>query len=264
MKADPAFTPFPIKIAGAGVFTGMNNATWPTNDVAVRRAINMAIDKVGVIKLADAGQFPPTWGPLQDGTYGYDPALNNYYPYNPAKAAKVLEADGWKKVKGIWTKNGKQLTLRWTLIAQAGDYDDMGTAQIGYLTRFGIKVNSVDIAGTAWEASNTNGTYNMTGPLQFSTPDPDLLLIMVGQGQYFNWWRYKNPTVWKLLEEGRTTPNGPKRLQIYYKAELILERDAWNLPIRLDENLDMMSSKLKGVVDSWGGYPNYYTAYFTS
>jgi peptide/nickel transport system substrate-binding protein len=103
----------------------------------------------------------------------------------------------------------------------------------------------------------------MTGPLQFSTPDPDLLLIMVGPGQYFNWWRYKNPTVWKLLEEGRTTPNGPKRLQIYYKAEGFLERDAWNLPIRLDENLDMMSSKLRGVVDSWGGYPNYYTAYFT-
>jgi ABC-type transport system substrate-binding protein len=66
----------------------------------------MAIDKVGVIKLADAGQFPVTWGPLQSGTYGYDEALNNYYPYNPAKAAQVLKADGWKKVNQIWTKNG--------------------------------------------------------------------------------------------------------------------------------------------------------------
>jgi peptide/nickel transport system substrate-binding protein len=264
MKADPRFTPFPIQIAGAGVYTLINNAKFPTNDPAVRKAINMAIDKVGVIKLADAGQFPPTWGPLQKGTYGYDAALDNYYPYNPAKAAQLLQADGWKKVNGTWTKDGKQLALRWTLIAQAGDYDDMGTAQIGYLTTFGIKVNSVAIAGTAWEASNTNGDFNMTGPLQFSTPDPDLLRIMVGKGQYFNWARYNNPTVWKLLDEGYTTPNGPDRLKIYYQAEQIIEQDAWNLPIRLDENLDMMSSKLKGVRDDFGGVPNYYTAYFTS
>lgn len=263
MKSDPRFTPLPIPVAGAGVYTLINNARWPTNDVAVRRAINMAIDKVGVIKVADAGQYAPTWGPLQKGTYGYDPALNNYYPYNPAKAAKVLEADGWKKVRGFWTKHGKQLTLRWTLIAQAGDFDDMGTAQIGYLTKFGIKVNSVAIAGTAWEASNTNGTFNMTGPLQFSDTDADLLYLMLGPGQYFNWARYNNPAVTKLLLEGRKTPNGPKRLKIYYRAEKMIEQDAWNLPIRQNIWLDMTSSKLKGVHVDWGGVPNYYTAYFT-
>lgn len=264
LKADPNFTPSPIKITGAGVYTLINNAKFPTNDPAVRKAINMAIDKVGVIKLADAGQFPVTWGPLQSGTYGYDEALNNYYPYNPAKAAQVLKADGWKKVNQIWTKNGKQLTLRWTLIAQAGDYDDMGTAQIGYLTSFGIKVNTAAIAGTAWEASNTNGDFNMTGPLQFSDTDPDLLHLMLGKGQFFNWARYANPTVWKLLDEGRRTPNGPARLKIYYHAQQIVEQDAWNLPIRLDENLDMMSSKLKGVRVDFGGVPNYYPAYFSS
>ena len=186
----------------------MNNKKFPTNDPAVRKAINMAIDKVGVIKLADAGQFPPTWGPLQQGTYGYDSALDNYYPYNVTKAAQVLTADGWKKVNGIWTKNGQPLTLRWTLIAQAGDFDDMGTAQIGYLTNFGIKVNSVAIAGTAWEASNTNGDFNMTGPLQFSDTDPDLLRLMLGKGQYFNWSGYANPTVWSLLDKAYQTPDG--------------------------------------------------------
>jgi peptide/nickel transport system substrate-binding protein len=264
MKTNPQFTPFPIKVSGAGVYTLINNKKFPTNDPAVRKAINMAIDKVGVIKLADAGQFPPTWGPLQIGTYGYDAALDNYYPYNVAKAAQVLEADGWKKVNGIWTKNGQQLTLRWTLIAQAGDYDDMGTAQIGYLTSFGIKVNSVAIAGTAWEASNTNGDFNMTGPLQFSDTDPDLLRLMLGKGQYFNWSGYANPTVWKLLDEAYITPNGPDRLKLYYQAQQIVEQDAWNLPIRLDEDLDMMSSRLKGVRDDFGGLPDYYTAYFAS
>jgi peptide/nickel transport system substrate-binding protein len=264
LKSNPAFTPFPIQITGAGVYTLINNQKFPTNDPAVRKAINLAIDKVGVIKLADSGQFPPTWGPLQVGTYGYDKALDNYYPYNVAKAAQVLEADGWKKVGGTWTKGGKQLTLRWTLIAQAGDFDDMGTAQIGYLTNFGIKVNSVAIAGTAWEASNTNGDFNMTGPLQFSDTDPDLLQLMLGKGEYFNWSGYANTAVQKLLTQARTTPNGPDRLNLYYKAQAMVEADAWNLPIRLDENLDMMSSKLKGVRDDFGGLPNYYTAYFAS
>jgi ABC-type transport system substrate-binding protein len=150
------------------------------------------------------------------------------------------------------------------MIAQAGDFDDMGTAQIGYLTRFGIKVNSVAIAGTAWEASNTNGTFNMTGPLQFSDTDPDLLYFMLTPGQYFNWSRYNNPTVTKLVTEAREVPDGPARLKLYYQAEKLAVQDAWNLPIRQNIWLDMTSSKLKGVRVEFGGLPNYYTAYFTS
>jgi ABC-type transport system substrate-binding protein len=137
----------------------------------------------------------------------------------------------------------------------------MGTAQIGYLTSFGIKVNTAAIAGTAWEASNTNGDFNMTGPCNSRIPILICCTSCWGRA-VFNWARYANPTVWKLLDEGRRTPNGPARLKIYYHAQQIVEQDAWNLPIRLDENLDMMSSKLKGVRVDFGGVPNYYPAYF--
>ncbi len=260
LKNNPAYLPLPIAISGAGVHSVINNALWPTNDLAVRQAINYAIDKNGVIKLADAGQYPPTWGPLQQGTYGYDPSLDGMYAYNPAKAAQILEKDGWTKVNGIWTKGGRQLRVRMTLISQAGDFDDMGTAQAGYLNKFGILTDIVQIAGTAWEASNTNGTYNLTGPLQFSGLDADLLRLMLTPGQYFDWSKFNNPTVTQLVTKALAIPNGPQRQAMYWQAEKIIMDQAAMLPIRYNQWLYLTSSKVRGVQILYGGVPDYYTA----
>ncbi|MDB5077922.1 MAG: Peptide/nickel transport system substrate-binding protein, partial [Chloroflexi bacterium] len=262
LKADPSYQPLYVPIDGSGVYSMINNAAWPTNDAAVRKAILLSIDKVGVIKLSDAGQYAPTWGPLQKGTIGYDSSLDGAYAYNPAKAAQLLTADGWKKVSGIWTKNGKQLTLQITAIAQAGDFTDMATAQQGYLQKAGMVVNVRALAGTAWEASNTSGNFNLTGPLQFSLADPDLLRVMLTPKQFFNWARFDNPEATRMILQAGTLQSQSQRLALYNKAQHIIMDQAAMLPMRYNEDLQLLTSRLHGVVVTKGGFPSYYPAYF--
>jgi peptide/nickel transport system substrate-binding protein len=261
LKQNPSYQSLVVPIDGSGVQSFMNTTKWPTNSVAVRQAILYSIDKVGVIKLADAGQYPPTWGPLQQGTIGYDPNLNGMYAYNPAKAAQLLQADGWRKVNGIWTKNNQKLTLQLTEIAQAGDFDDMATAEQGYLQKAGMIVNIQALAATGWDASNTNGTFNVTGPLQFSNLDPDLLRQMLTPGQFFDWSRFNNPTVTKLVTQATQVQDIAKRVQLYWQAQKTIMDQAIMVPIRFNEDLELMSSRVHGVLVTKGGYTDYYTAY---
>lgn len=262
LKANPAYQPLYVPIDGSGVYSVINNGAWPTNDPAVRKAILLSIDKVGVIKLADAGQYAPTWGPLQKGTIGYNAALDGMYAYNPAKAAQILASDGWKKVGGIWTKNGKKLTLQITAIAQAGDFTDMATAQQGYLQKAGMVVSVRALAGTAWEANNTRGAFNLTGPLQFSLDDPDLLRVMLTPGQFFNWARFNNPEATKLILKAGAINDLSQRVTLYHQAQKIIMDEAAMLPMRYNEDLQLAASNLRGVVVTKGGFSDYYTAYF--
>jgi peptide/nickel transport system substrate-binding protein len=262
LKGTGAYQPLYVPIDGSGVYSVINNAKWPTNDAAVRRAIALSIDKVGLIKLADAGQYPPTWDPLQQGTIGYDSALTNMYAYNPTKAAQILTADGWKKVGGIWTKSGKKLTLQITSIAQAGDFTDMATAEQGYLQKAGMAATVQAIAGTAWEASNTSGTFNLTGPLQFSLDDPDLLRVMLTPGSFFDWARFGDRHAQSLIMQGGTTQDLNQRVALYHQAEKLIMDDASMLPIRYNEDLELTAKNLHGVVVTKGGFLDYYTAYF--
>lgn len=260
LKGNPAFTAMYVPINGAGVYAPMDVKASPTNDLKVRQAILYAINRQGVEDLADQGQYQLTWGPIQKGTFGYDPAFNGMYSYNPAKAAKLLESDGYKKVGGWWTKGGKRLSVQINLFAGGGDFDTYGTAMQGYLEKFGIQVTTQTLEQSAWTSDQIAHKWNIT-PLQFSSVDPDVMRLEFGCGQYFDWIGFCNPTLDKLLNQGLATTNTAQRLAIYWKAETIVMNNALIIPIRLDENLDLLSSKLKGVTDYIGGDISFYNAY---
>ncbi len=67
----------------------MNVNMKPLNDVRVRRAINMAINKDRIIKIIN-GRADPANQPLPPGMPGYDPNFKGY-PYDPAQAKALLK-----------------------------------------------------------------------------------------------------------------------------------------------------------------------------
>ena len=106
------YTSIAVPITGMGIFAPINTAAWPTNDLAVRKAILYAVDKKGAIELADAGVFPASNTPLVKGMLGYDAALEDLYPYDPSKAAATLKAAGWTKQGEFWEKDGRPLAVK--------------------------------------------------------------------------------------------------------------------------------------------------------
>jgi len=261
-KNNPAYTEMYIPIAGAGVYSPFDLKKAPTNDLKVRQAILYATNRQGVQDLADQGQYQLTWGPIQKGTFGYDPAFNGMYSYNPKKAAQLLESDGYKKVGGWWTKGGKKLSVVIDLIAGAGDFDTMGTAIQGYLQKFGIDATTRTLEVDAWVSANESHQYNMA-TLQFSEDDPSVMYGEFYCGQYFDWIGECNAQLDKLLNAGQATTNTAQRLKDYQAAEKIVMDQALVMPLRVDENLDVFSSKIHGLIDYTGGNLDWYNAYLT-
>ena len=64
--------------------------------VALRRAISLAYNSEEEIRLPRRNQAIPAQGPMQPGTYGYDPKFKTVMSeYSPARAAALLDMYGY-------------------------------------------------------------------------------------------------------------------------------------------------------------------------
>src|SRR5437762_4884290 len=106
----------------------MNVTKAPTDDHAVREAVNWAIDRKSIVDKVFFGVHHVSVGPLSEGVWGRDDAIEKTFTFDPAKAKKLLDDAGWKPPASgpIREKGGQKLevllaTFRspWTEIAQA-------------------------------------------------------------------------------------------------------------------------------------------------
>ena len=106
----------------------MNVTKAPTDDRAVREAVNWAVDRQSIVDKVFFGVHHVSVGPLSEGVWARDESIEKAYSFDPAKARKVLEDGGWKLPASglIRERSGQKLeillaTFRspWTEIAQA-------------------------------------------------------------------------------------------------------------------------------------------------
>jgi peptide/nickel transport system substrate-binding protein len=71
----------------------LNSAMPPFDDVRVRRAVSMAIDRKAISEHLLGGVAPPVYQPFSKILPGYDPALD-VDPYNPEEAKQLIEEAG--------------------------------------------------------------------------------------------------------------------------------------------------------------------------
>lgn len=247
------FNSIAMPITGMGIFAPINAGSFPTDDIAVRKAIQYAVDKKGVVQLADAGAYPVSNTPLVTGMIGYDAALEDAYPFDPAKAAAVLKDAGWTKPGEFWEKDGKRLALKITAISTSTSYPLLAQAIQGYLRKAGMDATVEQMATPAWLAANIKGDMSLT-PLQYIGVDPDALRLWFTPDQYFNWSHFSDPALTKLLLDGQQELDPAKRVAIYAQAQKIIMDQAIELPIRQNVDLIMTSKKLTGLSYSGGGF----------
>jgi peptide/nickel transport system substrate-binding protein len=65
-------------------------------DLRVRQALNMSFDRAAILKGFGAGRGTLTGQVFRKGSPMFDTALDNLYPYNPAKAKQLLADAGFK------------------------------------------------------------------------------------------------------------------------------------------------------------------------
>jgi len=106
----------------------MNVTKAPTDDHAVREAVNWAVDRQSIVDKVFFGVHHVSQGPLSEGVWARDDTIEKTFTFDPAKAKTLLDNAGWKLPASgpIREKGGQKLeillaTFRspWTEIAQA-------------------------------------------------------------------------------------------------------------------------------------------------
>lgn len=119
-----------------GSFMAMRNDTKPFNDLRVRRALNMAIDKKEIIAAHYSGEAELYAYPMHPDWTGYfepldkmPPEVRELFEYNPDKARKLLAEAGYPK--------GFTFTMEYC--ACAPDHVELAPLLVAYLERVGVK-----------------------------------------------------------------------------------------------------------------------------
>jgi peptide/nickel transport system substrate-binding protein len=189
------------------------------SDLQVRKAISMSLDIDTMISQILKGTGQRTCDE-DAGTFAHDPSLK-CYPYDPAQAKSILDADGWTMgPDGYRHKNGKILELTWGTTANNARRQQ--TEEIGQqnLKDVGIKIDIKNYPADAWFGTILpSGQYQIgmfTNSLGY---DPDDLATWgcnetAAQGGA-NWTYYCNPDVDKALQTEETNPDQNARIQAF-------------------------------------------------
>ncbi len=144
-----------------------NTTEPPFDDVRVRRAANFAVDRASILKRVLENYGELLRGPYSSAWPGYDPKLNPY-PYNPARAKKLLAEAGYS--------SGIEANFSITSGAFLKDRDiaEVIASQLGEV---GIKVRLVPTERatlqTTWLAGDFKG---ITSVAWGTAADPDAML----------------------------------------------------------------------------------------
>ena len=167
---------------GSTVFLYPNTQRAPLDDVRVRKALSLAVDRQRVVDIGLYGYARPADGTgLSDAYAGWrDPAVaaDGWVRHDPRAAAALLDAAGWRRGRdGVREKDGRRLAF--TLDVVSGWSDWVRAAQViaRDLGDVGVAVTLRAYEWSAWFQRLQAGTFELAIAcpslgLSFDAPTP--------------------------------------------------------------------------------------------
>ncbi len=230
-------------------YYAVNTEKAPFDDVRVRQALSMAIDREFLADEIWAGAMVPGYSfiPPGIGNYG-EPAMADYADlpmFDREEEAIALLAEA-----GFGPDNPLQVEIRFntsenhqkTATAIADMWKPLGVQTTFFNTDLKTHYahlrdrGDIDIARAGWI-----GDYS----------DPQNFLFMVESDNLgFNYARYANPEYDALMDEAAVTTDLEERAQILLEAEKIFMRDLPFIPLMYYGSINLVSPELQGWEDN--------------
>jgi oligopeptide transport system substrate-binding protein len=194
----------------------------PFNDLRVRRAFAMAIDKETLANLILRGfDLPASGGIVPPGMPGHSPGIG--LPYKPDEARRLLAEAGYPSGQNFPVL--ECLAYSHELEAVVVDY-----LQQQWRENLGVEIRHRAVEwGTVLDQMDQGRFHLARNGWTMDYPDPDNILRVAAVSR--NWSGWRNETFIALVEEARRITNQVERLEVYRRAEKILVEEAAWVPL---------------------------------
>jgi peptide/nickel transport system substrate-binding protein len=239
------------ELGNSYTYMGFNLKHKPFDDKRVRLAINYAIDKQEIIDGVYLGLGINIASPYKPGTRWSNPALQPY-PYDPAKARVLLKEAGFvdNDGDGILERDGKPFAFE--IVTNQNKEREKSAV----LIQRRLKDVGIDVKIRAIEWASFISRFIKTGDFDVVVLgwglglDPDQFNIWHSSQQapgQFNFIGYNNPTIDKLLEQGRVELDADKRMKIYHEFSRVLLEDSPIVYLSAGYGLTAIHKRVKGI-----------------
>ncbi len=206
-------------------YLAFNTRRPPFDDVHVRRAFNLALDKQRLSEVVLQGAVEPAYWILPPGMPGHDPGASRWR-YDPERAIAELAASRYGVAEAL-----PPITLN-SSGAGGGNVPAEAVADMLGET-LGIEIAVEQAPWETFQEEVAAGSYDcyMLG-WSADYPDPqDFLDVLFHSRSPLNYTGYANPEADRLIEAARTERVHARRLDLYGRAERLILADGPWLPL---------------------------------
>jgi peptide/nickel transport system substrate-binding protein len=159
------FEVIPMHFQGAGPYLLFNVSASPFDDLRVRKAFNLAINREELIRVVALGYGEPLWGPIAPATYGYwEGAEEIGYGYD-LDAARALMAEAGYELNGdgLLEKAGQPLVLDFK-VTPSPRGDPIKTAQVlsEQFKELGVQLTITQLEGGVLQDALASGDFTLS------------------------------------------------------------------------------------------------------
>jgi oligopeptide transport system substrate-binding protein len=222
-------------------YIGFNTTQPPFDDVNIRRAFSLAIDKERLISLVFAGTMQPAYGILPPGLPGYNDALVGL-EYDIEEAKALIADSSYGDVANL-----PPITLT-TGGWGGGVTADLESLVYQWRENLGVEVTIRQIETERFLYHLNEEIDEMFyGGWVADYPNPqDFLEVLFGSGAENNYGGYSNPDFDALLATAAAEPDLNSSLALYQQAEQMVVDDAACLPLCFGRNYYLVKPYVSG------------------
>lgn len=219
-RADVSFSYFNMEDPVVGGYTPAR--------IALRRAINLAVDLDKELRLVRRGQAVKSQGPIPPVAFGHDPAFRSEMSeFNLAKARALLDMYGYRDRDGDgWREqpDGQPLLIEYATLAD-GERRQLAELWQKNMTALGVRFKfKIGKFPEQLKAANAGKLQMWQAGWVGTTPDGDTFVAMgssASKGKA-NKPRFDLPAFEAIYEQQKALPDGPERAALLTELQRLL------------------------------------------
>ncbi len=199
-------------------------------DVRVRQALEYGLDRFAMVRDVWRGLATPLASNEPPTMFSYTPGVKPY-PFDPARAARLLDAAGWKLgPDGHRHKDGTLLSLRYSTTSRNAWRAQDELIALQDFRNLGIDLRIVNYPSDTYIHILSNGDYDI-GEIQFFWAyDPDVASANVLQSNRWpphgsNYSHYSSTAYDALLATEESATDVARRRAIFARMQRLLNHD---------------------------------------